>query len=269
MQTNCLTEILFDSALERARELDAHLERTGKLLGPLHGLPISLKEQFDIKGVESTMGYVSRIGHVAVEDCEMVKMLMDLGAVVHCRTNIPQTLLVRHPSLVVLHKLTMRHIQSDETVNNVFGRTLNPCNTSLTAGGSSGGEAALLAMRGSIIGVGTVRRFLNAESRELMWVNAGSWRQYPQTSVVHRLVLTPANLEETPLSRREQHVSRGRAARVCAWSHGHLFVLDRHVHEGCRWSPALAVRRQVCRAPLVTPLATATTGKALHRYHGA
>lgn len=59
-QTNCLTEPLFDRALARAAELDAHFATTGCLVGPLHGLPVSLKEQFDIEGVESTMGALSR-----------------------------------------------------------------------------------------------------------------------------------------------------------------------------------------------------------------
>ncbi|GAA5867560.1 hypothetical protein JCM1840_002551 [Sporobolomyces johnsonii] len=135
--TSCLTEVLFNRALARAAELDAHVANTGKVVGPLHGLPISLKEQFDIEGVESTMGYVSRIGHVSKESAVLVEMLESLGAIIHCRTNIPQTLLC------------------DESINHIFGRVLNPCNTSLTAGGSSGGEAALLALRGSPLGIGT------------------------------------------------------------------------------------------------------------------
>lgn len=56
IQTNCLTEPLFSRALARAAELDEHVQLTGKVVGPLHGLPISAKEQFDIAGVESTMG---------------------------------------------------------------------------------------------------------------------------------------------------------------------------------------------------------------------
>lgn len=49
-QVNCLTEIFFDAALERARELDAHLAAGNPPVGPLHGLPVSLKENFKIKG---------------------------------------------------------------------------------------------------------------------------------------------------------------------------------------------------------------------------
>ena len=47
---------MFDSAMERATQLDAHFARTGELVGPLHGLPISVKDQFDVAGFDSTMG---------------------------------------------------------------------------------------------------------------------------------------------------------------------------------------------------------------------
>lgn len=54
--TNCLTEIFVEKALAKAAERDAYLKQTGKVLGPLHGLPVSLKDQINIKGIESTMG---------------------------------------------------------------------------------------------------------------------------------------------------------------------------------------------------------------------
>ncbi|GAA6041344.1 hypothetical protein JCM8097_007673 [Rhodosporidiobolus ruineniae] len=134
---NCLTEICFESALKRARELDEHLQRTGKVVGPLHGLPVSLKDQFCLKGVDSTMGFVSLIGKPAAQNSVVVDLLLELGAVLYCKTNCPQTMMAA------------------ETNNNVFGRTLNPRDRKLAAGGSSGGEGALLAMKGSIVGVGT------------------------------------------------------------------------------------------------------------------
>ena len=55
-QVNCLTEIFIDRALARAAELDEHLRTTGVPVGPLHGLPVSLKDQFDLKGIETTIG---------------------------------------------------------------------------------------------------------------------------------------------------------------------------------------------------------------------
>ncbi|GAA5849651.1 hypothetical protein JCM8547_000521 [Rhodosporidiobolus lusitaniae] len=135
--TNCLTEIYFEQALERARQLDQQLLTTGKLAGPLHGVPISLKDQFDIKGTELTMGYASYLGRISPQNSALVSLLLDAGAVLHCRTNIPTTLL------------------DGDTENNIFGRTLNPLNLKLSPGGSSGGEGALVAMKGSILGVGT------------------------------------------------------------------------------------------------------------------
>jgi amidase len=135
--TNCLTEIFVDRALVRAAELDEHLQKTGKTVGPLHGLPISLKDQFSIKGLETIMGYVSWVGAVAEKDCVLVEILYELGAVPFVRTNVPQTLMW------------------GETYNLVFGRTTNPYNRNLTPGGSSGGEGALLALKGSPLGIGT------------------------------------------------------------------------------------------------------------------
>ncbi|KAF4583552.1 hypothetical protein EYR38_002304 [Pleurotus pulmonarius] len=135
--TNCLTEIFVERSLERAQELDDYLRVHRKPVGPLHGLPISLKDQFNMKGLETIMGYVGRIGQYAESDCVIVEMLYDLGAVPFVRTNVPQTLMW------------------GETYNHVFGRTTNPYNRSLTCGGSSGGEGALIAMKGSPLGIGT------------------------------------------------------------------------------------------------------------------
>jgi amidase len=56
VQTNCLTEIFVDRALERAAWLDEQLKSTGKVVGPLHGLPVSLKDQIRIRGLETIMG---------------------------------------------------------------------------------------------------------------------------------------------------------------------------------------------------------------------
>ncbi|KAI0361660.1 general amidase [Trametes cingulata] len=134
---NCLTEIFIDKALERAAELDAYLKEHGTTVGPLHGLPVSLKDQFPIKGLETTMGYAAWIGKVADDDAVLVKLLVRAGAVLFVRTNVPQTLMW------------------GETNNNVFGRTLNPFNRRLTPGGSSGGESALISMHGSPLGVGS------------------------------------------------------------------------------------------------------------------
>ncbi|OCT53037.1 Acetamidase [Cladophialophora carrionii] len=133
---SCLTETFFGQALERARYLDQRRSE-GNLVGLLHGLPISLKDSFQVAGTEASIGFVSFLGKKSTENSPIVDMLLSLGAVLYVKTNIPMTLMTA------------------DSHNNIFGRTLNPHNTVLSAGGSSGGEGALVAFRGSPLGVGT------------------------------------------------------------------------------------------------------------------
>lgn len=135
--TNCLTEIFFEDAIARAKELDDYLVREGKPIGPLHGIPISVKDTFCYKGVDASLGVAALCFKPSSRNSALIDLLISQGAVLYCKTNVP---------------LTMMALDSH---NNVFGRTMNPANRSLTAGGSSGGEGALIAMRGSILGVGT------------------------------------------------------------------------------------------------------------------
>ncbi|KAJ4258375.1 hypothetical protein NW757_002942 [Fusarium falciforme] len=135
---NPLTEIFFDKALERAKELDAYLAREGKPKGPFHGLPISLKDMWMVKGEAATLGFVAYLPKpVAEENSPIVDILLDGGAVLYCKTNVPQGLF------------------SMEGENNVFGVTLNPHKLTLGAAGSSTGEGALVGFRGSPLGLGT------------------------------------------------------------------------------------------------------------------
>ncbi|KAI0730357.1 general amidase [Fomitopsis betulina] len=135
--TNCLSEVFFDRALTRAAELDEYLKTHGKVLGPLHGLPISLKDMFNVQGIETTNGFASRVGKYAQKDATIVEALYECGAIFYVKTNVPQS------------------VMWTETHNLLFGRTVNPYNRSLTSGGSSGGEGALIATKGSVLGVGT------------------------------------------------------------------------------------------------------------------
>ncbi|KAI6808516.1 amidase, partial [Hortaea werneckii] len=135
--TNCLTEIFFDDAIARAKQLDDEMAKSGSPTGPLHGLPISLKDTFKVKGYDASIGAAALCFKPADTNSALVDLLLQQGAVLYCKTNIP---------------LTLAALDSH---NNVFGRTLNPANKALTAGGSSGGEGALVAMRGSPLGIGT------------------------------------------------------------------------------------------------------------------
>ncbi|KAL2812981.1 amidase signature domain-containing protein [Aspergillus granulosus] len=132
----CLTETMFPEAQERALYLDS-LRAQGKLAGPLHGLPVSIKDNFNYKGTEATIGMIAFMDQVSAESSPLVDILLKLGAVVYVKTNVPQTMM------------------TSDAQNNIFGRTLNPWNTALNPGGSSGGEGALVALRGSPLGVGT------------------------------------------------------------------------------------------------------------------
>ncbi|KAF2811783.1 amidase [Mytilinidion resinicola] len=135
---NCCTEIMFNEALVRAKECDEYLKTKGKPMGKFHGLPISLKDSFNVKGVQSTLCYVSFLSHPPdTENSALVDIILSEGAVIYVKTNIPQTMMTA------------------DSDNNVFGRTLNPNNLSLTAGGSTGGEGALIKFRGSVLGCAT------------------------------------------------------------------------------------------------------------------
>ncbi|SPO19623.1 probable AMD2 - amidase [Ustilago trichophora] len=135
--TNCLTEIFFDEAIAAAKQYDQQYESSGKHTGPLAGLPISLKDNFNLTGKDSNLGFVAWINSPSDHDSMLVTLLREQGAVLYCKTATPTAMMIA------------------ETVSNANGRALNPFNTKMTPGGSSGGESALLAMRGSPLGVGT------------------------------------------------------------------------------------------------------------------
>jgi amidase len=134
---NCVTKIYFKEALKRADELDTYYAKEGKTICPLHGLPISFKDQFNLNGVDISVGYISWANKPASEDSTLVTLLSNAGAISYVKTNVPASLMI------------------GESVNNVFGRTVNPRNRNLTTGGSSGGESVLVTFRGSFLGVGT------------------------------------------------------------------------------------------------------------------
>lgn len=89
-----MTEVLFEEAIKRARILDRFYEVSGKVIGPLHGIPITLKDQFNVKGVDTTLGYVGMALKPSLDDAAVVKILQDLGALVIAKTNLPQSIMV-------------------------------------------------------------------------------------------------------------------------------------------------------------------------------
>lgn len=139
-RTNCLTEIMFVQALDEADRLDDFVktasqeELDSKLL---LGVPSTVKDHLDYKGVDNSRGFVRYSNLPSERDSAVVEVLREAGAIVFCKTNVPQTML------------------AFECSNPVFGKTLNPYSPDHTSGGSSGGEAACLALDGSAMGIGS------------------------------------------------------------------------------------------------------------------
>lgn len=91
-QVNCVTELLPERALARAKELDAYYAKHKRTLGPLHGLPISVKEHIGMKGLGLNASFVGWWDRVADEDAHILKILWNAGCVFYVRTTQPQTL---------------------------------------------------------------------------------------------------------------------------------------------------------------------------------
>ena len=128
---NCLTEFFPDEAIAQAKALDDEFSDSGKLVGPLHGMPMAVKDIMHVKGHFVTMAWVAWADNPpSTVDSSPVKIMRDAGAIFFGRTTMPQTGMAL------------------ETVSNLWGRTLNPYNTAFGSGGSSGGDGALCAMRG-------------------------------------------------------------------------------------------------------------------------
>ena len=135
--TNCITEVLYAEAFERAQFLDDYLAKNGKTIGPLHGLPISLKDCFIVPPHPASIGMAIYANEPTEKETVIVSMLRDLGAVFYVKTNIPTAMMMA------------------ESNNNIWGETRNPLHKGLTPGGSSGGEGAIIAFKASPLGIGT------------------------------------------------------------------------------------------------------------------
>lgn len=133
---NAVVQLYREGALTAARAADNQLRRSAHL-GPLHGVPMTIKDSFDTAGMISAAGTVRRKAFVPVRDATAVARLRNAGAIVLGKTNCSE--------------LTLSY----ETDNLVYGRTNNPYNLSRTSGGSSGGAAAILAASGSPLDIGS------------------------------------------------------------------------------------------------------------------
>lgn len=118
----------FERALDRAKAADRkRSQASSDSLGRLHGLPLTVKESFDVSGLATTWGMTPNRDNVASRNAEAVQRLSDAGAIVIGKTNVPNG------------------VADHQTSSSLFGTTNNPWDARLTCGGSSGGSAAALA----------------------------------------------------------------------------------------------------------------------------
>ena len=122
---NAIIVLDADAARASAKAADSALA-AGEELGPLHGVPMTIKEWFDLAGHPSTFGRPERRNHKATRDALSVERLKAAGAIVMGKTNVPIDL------------------ADWQSFNEIYGDTVNPWDTSRTPGGSSGGAAAAL-----------------------------------------------------------------------------------------------------------------------------
>lgn len=133
---NAVVQTSRDSALEWAREADAVLAR-GMVWGPLHGVPMTIKDSFETAGVVTTAGTKGLESYVPERDATVVARLRAAGAILLGKTNVPE--------------ITLRF----STDNHVYGRTNNPYDPARIPAGSSGGAAAIIAACGSPFDIGS------------------------------------------------------------------------------------------------------------------
>lgn len=133
---NAFVSVLADVARAAAKAAEDRMPR-GESLPTLHGVPLTVKDSFDIAGLPTLAGSKFRLGHPAAEDATSVARLRAAGAIILGKTNCPEFL------------------SNYETDNLITGRTNNPWDLERTPGGSSGGEAAAIAARCSAGGIGS------------------------------------------------------------------------------------------------------------------
>ncbi|CAG9818386.1 unnamed protein product [Phaedon cochleariae] len=140
---NAVIEDRFQAALEDAKRVDDFLHNQTMTIeeikeqSPLLGVPITIKGSIEVAAMKSTSGMVARADVIAETDADVVRRVKDAGAIPLLTSNIPE--------------LCMNW----ESTNKLVGTTKNPHDTTRTCGGSSGGEASLLAIGASVIGIGS------------------------------------------------------------------------------------------------------------------
>ena len=137
LEYGLIADVNFEEAILEAQKKDQNLDNSSEL-PPLYGLPVSIKDHITTKGLRYTAGF-SKCANLpkSDEDCNFIRILRENGAIFFISSNLPQG------------------IGSIESKNRIWGRALNPWDKSRTPGGSSGGEAGLIASKCSVLGIGS------------------------------------------------------------------------------------------------------------------
>ena len=134
---NLTAEEVFEEALAAAMAADMQRAEHPESMGPLFGLPMSIKDHIDQKGCTASGGVIHKSTRIHEKDSHLVAIIRASGGIPFIRSNVPQIMLWV------------------ETENHLYGRAENPWNRGRTTGGSSGGEAGLVAARCSPLGIGS------------------------------------------------------------------------------------------------------------------
>lgn len=129
---NCITEFI-----PWAEGLAQELDKLPEVKGPLHGVPVAIKDDHDVVEMDSTLGFAKNLYKPASKNSVPVQILIDLGAVPFCKTNVPQAL---------------ASINSD---NPVYGTTYNALDKTASPGGSSGGSGCVVAAGAAPVATGS------------------------------------------------------------------------------------------------------------------
>ena len=192
---NAVVAWQIDKARDRARAADTALAR-GEIWGSLHGLPITVKESFNVAGLPTTWGNPLWKDNIAADNAVVVDRLLDAGAVIYGKTNVPFMLM------------------DSQSYNEVYGTTNNPWDLGRGPGGSSGGEAVALAAGLSALGAGTdiAGSLRNPAHYCGVYGHKPSWGLIPTRGQSPTGALSPTDISVAgPMARHAEDLGSGNA----------------------------------------------------------
>ncbi len=241
-QINALPVVMAEQAQSQADAADRRLARA-QPTGPLHGVPITVKENIDVADTATTRGVTAYKNAIAAQDAPVISHLKTAGAIVIGRSNMPDFGMRWH------------------TDNALHGATVNPWHSQRTPGGSSGGEAAAVATGMSALGIGND---MGGSTRQPA-INCGVCGLRPSTGRVSRIMTT--SVDDVPMFYEQIACVNGPIARTVEDLQLALSILQQADPSDPIWQPtaippAPPVDRRV---GLITQLDGDTTAPAVVR----